>query len=309
MTKTVNIIVGPTAVGKSEVALNVAEKLDAWILCADSRQVYTGMNIGTAKPDESETSRIRHFIIDLVSPDESFSTADFLDAANDAIEQTFKNRKNVLIVGGTGLYIRALVEGFDLAHTSGGGEIREEISKRFEEHGIESLADELHELDPDAADEIDLKNPHRVIRALEIIKSTGKSLRESRGKCASSEYNFKVVGLRREREFLNERIRIRTHAMVESGWIDEVRELMKNNYNVKSPAMTGIGYMELRQYLNGDITKEMAIERIIIRTRQYAKRQMTWFRSDDYIHWIDLATDDNPIDTAEKVCQLFNESN
>ena len=306
MAKPVYIIVGPTAVGKSEVALNVAEKLDAWILCADSRQVYTGMDIGTAKPNKIERERVRHFLIDLVSPDEAFSTADFLDAAKEAIKQTLDNGKNVLIVGGTGLYIRALVEGFDLAHTVGAGEMREEISKRLEEKGLDSLVEELRKLDPDAANEIDMKNPHRVIRALEIIKTTGKSLNESRGKSESSEYNFVVVGLRRERESLNERIQARTYAMINAGWIDEVRELIKKNYNENSPAMTGIGYMELRQYLNGEITKEMAVERIIIRTRQYAKRQMTWFRADDYIQWIDLKTDDNPVVTAEKVCQLFN---
>ncbi|MCD6218544.1 tRNA (adenosine(37)-N6)-dimethylallyltransferase MiaA [bacterium] len=306
MSKRVYIIVGPTSVGKSEVALNVAEKLDAWIICADSRQVYTGMDIGTAKPNKLERARVRHFLIDIVSPDSVFSTAEFVDAAKGAIKQTFDNGKNALIVGGTGLYIRALVAGFDFANVSRADEIRDDISKRLEEYGLDSLAEELHQLDPDAANEIDLKNPHRVIRALEIIKTTGKPLSESRGKNKSTEYDFAVVGLRRERESLNERIRARTYSMIQAGWIDEVRALEKHNYPENSPAMTGIGYKELRQYLQGEITKEMAIEKIIIRTRQYAKRQMTWFRADDYIKWIDLNTDDDPAVTADKVCQLFN---
>jgi tRNA dimethylallyltransferase len=306
MLKRVHIIVGPTAVGKSEVALNVAQKLDAWIICADSRQVYTGMDIGTAKPNEMERARVKHFLIDIVSPDSVFSTAEFIDAAKGAIKQTFDNGKNALIVGGTGLYVRALVAGFDLANVSRADEIRDDISKRLEEHGLDTLAEELHQLDPDAANEIDVKNPHRVIRALEIIKTTGKPLSESRGKSESDEYDFMVVGLRRERESLNERIRVRTYSMIQAGWIDEVRELEKQNYPENSLAMTGIGYMELRQYLKGEITKEMAIERIIIRTRQYAKRQMTWFRANDYIRWIDLNTDDDPAVTADKVCQLFD---
>jgi len=306
MSKRVYIIVGPTSVGKSEVALNVAEKLDAWIICADSRQVYTGMDIGTAKPNKLERARVRHFLIDIVSPDSVFSTVEFVDAAKGAIKQAFDNGKNALIVGGTGLYIRALVAGFDFANVSRADEIRDDISKRLEEYGLDSLAEELHQLDPDAANEIDLKNPHRVIRALEIIKTTGKPLSESRGKNKSTEYDFAVVGLRRERESLNERIRARTYSMIQAGWIDEVRALEKHNYPENSPAMTGIGYKELRQYLQGEITKEMAIEKIIIRTRQYAKRQMTWFRADDYIKWIDLNTDDDPAVTADKVCQLFN---
>jgi len=306
MSKRVYIIVGPTSVGKSEVALNVAEKLDAWIICADSRQVYTGMDIGTAKPNKLERARVRHFLIDIVSPDSVFSTVEFVDAAKGAIKQAFDNGKNALIVGGTGLYIRALVAGFDFANVSRADEIRDDISKRLEEHGLDSLAEELHQLDPDAANEIDLKNPHRVIRALEIVKVRGKPLSESRGKNKSTEYDFAVVGLRRERESLNERIRARTYSMIQAGWIDEVRALEKHNYPENSPAMTGIGYKELRQYLQGEITKEMAIEKIIIRTRQYAKRQMTWFRADDYIKWIDLNTDDDPAVTADKVCQLFN---
>jgi len=306
MSKRVYIIVGPTSVGKSEVALNVAEKLDAWIICADSRQVYSGMDIGTAKPNKLERARVRHFLIDIVSPDSVFSTVEFVDAAKGAIKQAFDNGKNALIVGGTGLYIRALVAGFDFANVSRADEIRDDISKRLEEHGLDSLAEELHQLDPDAANEIDLKNPHRVIRALEIVKVRGKPLSESRGKNKSTEYDFAVVGLRRERESLNERIRARTYSMIQAGWIDEVRALEKHNYPENSPAMTGIGYKELRQYLQGEITKEMAIEKIIIRTRQYAKRQMTWFRADDYIKWIDLNTDDDPAVTADKVCQLFN---
>jgi len=306
MSKRVYIIVGPTSVGKSEVALNVAEKLDAWIICADSRQVYTGMDIGTAKPNKLERARVRHFLIDIVSPDSVFSTVEFVDAAKGAIKQAFDNGKNALIVGGTGLYIRALVAGFDFANVSRADEIRDDISKRLEEYGLDSLAEELHQLDPDAANEIDLKNPHRVIRALEIVKVRGKPLSESRGKNKSTEYDFAVVGLRRERESLNERIRARTYSMIQAGWIDEVRALEKHNYPENSPAMTGIGYKELRQYLQGEITKEMAIEKIIIRTRQYAKRQMTWFRADDYIKWIDLNTDDDPAVTADKVCQLFN---
>ncbi|MBU1023819.1 tRNA (adenosine(37)-N6)-dimethylallyltransferase MiaA, partial [bacterium] len=272
---------------------------------ADSRQIYVGMDIGTAKPAEVERSKVKHLLIDIVYPDQVFTAAEFLDAAKDAINFASECGKNALIVGGTGLYVRALVEGFDLAETPPVDEIRDEIVSRLEEKGLENLANELHQLDPEAANEIDLHNPHRVIRALEIVKATGKPLKQARGKTAAVDYEFSVVGLRRERESLNERIRNRTYAMINSGWIDEVRELMKSSFPENSPAMSGIGYMEIRQYLKGEITKEMAIEKIIIRTRQYAKRQMTWFNSDDYIQWVDLNPEDEPRNIAQKVYNLF----
>ena len=305
MRKRVYIIVGPTAVGKSDVALEVAQKLDAWIISADSRQIYTGMDIGTAKPSDAQRNTVKHFLIDIVNPTETFTAAKFLNAAKDAISFTTENGKKPLIVGGTGLYVRALVEGFDLADTPPDEEIRDEIINRLEEKGLENLASELHQLDPDAAKEIDINNPHRVIRALEIIKITGKSLNQARGKTAALDYDFTVVGLRRERESLNKRIENRTQTMIDSGWIDEVRELMKSDYPDNSPAMSGIGYMEIRRFLDSEITKEMAIERIITRTRQYAKRQMTWFNSDDYIQWIDINPEDEPAKIAQKVYNLF----
>jgi tRNA dimethylallyltransferase len=301
MKKRVNIIVGPTAVGKSEVALIVAEKLDAWIISADSRQVYKGMNIGTSKPNEAERSRVRHLLIDIVEPDHVFSAAEFMDSCIDAINRTFENGKNPLIVGGTGLYIRALVEGFDLANTPRIDEIHDELIDRLENNGLDDLVRELHELDPIAENEIDTNNPHRVIRALEIVKSTGKSLKESRGKEKPSGMEFRIVGLRRDRKELSERISRRTYAMIDAGWLDEVRELMKMGLDEISPAMSGIGYYELRQYLNGEMTLDDAIEKIIIRTRQYAKRQMTWFNREENIRWIDLESTDQPEITAEKI--------
>lgn len=301
MKQRVYIIVGPTAVGKSEVALLVAEKLDACIISADSRQIYKGMDIGTAKPNEAERSRVNHLLIDIVEPDHVFSAAEFMDSCIKAINQTFENGKNALIVGGTGLYIRALTEGFDLANTPRIDEIHDELTDRFEKHGLDDLVKELLELDPIAVSEIDTNNPHRVIRALEIVKSTGKPLNESRGKEKPSGIEFQIVGLRRDRSELSERISQRTYAMIDAGWLDEVRELMKLGLDESSPAMSGIGYYELRQYLNGEMTLDDAIEKIIIRTRQYAKRQMTWFNREENIHWIDLESGDQPEITAEQI--------
>jgi tRNA dimethylallyltransferase len=305
MKKRVHIIVGPTAVGKSEVALLVAEKLDAWIISADSRQVYKGMDIGTAKPNETERSRVRHLLIDIVEPDHTFSTAEFVDSCIDAINCTFENEKKALIVGGTGLYIRALVEGFDLANTPRIDEIHDELIDRLDKNGLDDLVKELHELDPVAAKEIDTNNPHRVIRALEIVKSSGKPLNASRGKEKPFDMEFQVIGLRRDRNELSERISKRTYAMIDSGWLDEVRDLMKLGLDESSPAMSGIGYYELRQYLNGGMTLDEAINKIIIRTRQYAKRQMTWFNREENIQWLDLESGENPEITSEKIIKLF----
>jgi tRNA dimethylallyltransferase len=308
MGKCVYILVGPTAVGKSEVAMIIARKLDAWIISADSRQVYVGMDIGTAKPDEVERSKVKHFCIDIVKPDRIFSTGEFIRASSEIINKALDNGKNVLIVGGTGLYVKALVEGYDLANLPRIEEIHDELITRLEEKGLDDLVRELHEIDPVAYESIDIKNPRRVIRALEIIKSSGKPLDEARGKERNEEFDFKIVGLRRNRECLKERIRLRTFSMIHSGWLDEVRELMKQGYPEDSPAMTGIGYMELRQHINGEITMDYAIERIIIRTRQYAKRQMTWFNAQDYIKWVDVNSADNSNGIAERVIEIFNEN-
>ena len=308
MTERVYILVGPTAVGKSEIALRIAEKLDAWIISADSRQVYRGMDIGTAKPTESERVRIKHFLIDVVDPDHTFSAGDFLSNAHDILQKAAEQKKAAMVVGGTGLYVRALVKGFNLANTPRISEIHESLIQRLEKDGLESLVDELKELDPKAAQAVDLKNPRRVVRALEIIKATGKPIDEARGRCDSDECEFVVVGLKRQRESLNERIRLRTYAMIHAGWIEEVRGLMERNLHLESPAMTGIGYKEIREYLDGEITLELAIERIITRTRQFAKRQMTWFNAEDYIDWVDLESDDKPEDVAEKILSMFCEN-
>lgn len=294
MGKRVYILVGPTAVGKSEIAMRIAERLDAWIISADSRQVYRYMDIGTAKPSQSDRARVKHFLIDVIDPDSTFSAGAFLEYASDIIKKSTEQNKNVLIVGGTGLYIRALVRGFDLAGTPRIDDIRSELENKLENEGLESLVEELRICDPEAFEAIDISNPRRVIRALEIIKATGKRLHEARGSSEPQDIKFVVIGLRRDRDSLNERIRLRTYSMLHQGWIDEVKSLMKMNYPEDSPAMSGIGYKELREYLEGIITLELAIERIITRTRQYAKRQMTWFNADDYIQWFDLNPDDDP---------------
>jgi len=307
MTERVYILVGPTAVGKSEIALRIAEKLGAWIISADSRQVYKGMDIGTAKPSETERARVRHFLVDVADPDYTFSAADFLSSVHDILRKASEQRRIVLVVGGTGLYVRALVKGFNLANTPRINEIHNELTAKFESDGLESLVKELEELDPKAAKAIELKNPRRVIRALEIIKATGKPIDEVRGACGPDEFEFIVIGLKRNRESLNERIRLRTYAMIHSGWIEEVRELMERKLHTESPAMTGIGYKEIREYLDGKITLDLAIEKIVIRTRQFAKRQMTWFSAEDYISWIDLESDDEQGDVAEKILDLFYE--
>lgn len=305
MIKRIYILAGPTAAGKTDIALRIAEKLDAWIISADSRQVYRGMDIGTAKPSKSDRAMIKHFLLDVIDPDSVFSAGEFLTSALDIIKSAQQQNRNILVVGGTGLYIRALVKGFNLAGTPKIDDIRNELDERLKTCGLENLVEELNRLDSNASESIDLKNPRRVIRALEIVKATGKPLDQSRGSNERDDFNFAVIGLRRDREELRERIQSRINLMIESGWIDEVRNLASKNYDNDSPAMTGIGYKELREHLDGIIDLDLAVERINIRTRQYAKRQMTWFNADDYIRWFDLNSHDDIESVSERILHEF----
>jgi tRNA dimethylallyltransferase len=285
-------IVGPTASGKTDLALAIAGRLPVEILVADSRQVYRGMDIGTAKVPKSAQRRVPHHLIDLVDPDEPFTVADWVDRARARIPEIASRERLPLVVGGTGLYISALVDGHDYAGQPWSPELRQRLGDELEADGLESLVARLQAKDPAVAAAIDLQNPRRVLRALE---------RADGGSPRSTAYagTVALVGLDRPREVLYRRIDQRTRALFDDGLVDEVRGLRAAGYGPELRPMTGHGYAEAAAYLAGEWTLDEAVAVTARRTRQYAKRQLTWFRRDPRVTWIPAG--DGPADAGEIV--------
>ncbi|MEO7995417.1 MAG: tRNA (adenosine(37)-N6)-dimethylallyltransferase MiaA, partial [bacterium] len=276
------LIAGPTAVGKTALSLELVARLDAEILVADSRQVYRGMDLGTAKPTPVECAAIPHHGIDLCAPDHPFTVAEWVADAARAIADITGRGKRVLVVAGTGLYVKALTDGWDFGGVGVDEELRSELRAILQEYGLPALWSKLLIHDPAAADTIDSQNPARVLRALEIVLTTGQPLAALRG-TAVSDYTIQGVVLTREKAELEARIVDRVDAMLADGWLEEVRALHAlREWPSAAPALTGIGYAELAEVLRGARTLEAARKRIIIRTRQYAKRQLTWWRAQPY---------------------------
>lgn len=287
------VIVGPTASGKTDVSIELAKKINGEIISADSMQIYKYMNIGTAKPTEEEMQGIKHYMLDVVEPDETFNVSKYKKMAEEAIEEILSKGKTPIIVGGTGLYVNTLVNGIEFLEVEGDTKYREMLVKKGLEEGAEVLHNELKKVDPESAEVIDANNIRRVARALEIYKTTGKTKTqldlESRKEV---KFDYLMFGLDWEREVLYSRINQRVDIMVKSGLIEEVKWLMQN-YKISSTAMQGIDYKEVIEYLNVDITFEEMVEKLKIETRHYAKRQLTWFRRDNRIKWV---TKENAVD-------------
>ncbi len=287
------VIVGPTASGKTAVSIELAKKINGEIISADSMQIYKHMDIGTAKPTVEEMQGIKHYLLDVVEPNETFNVAKYKKMAEEAIEEILAKGKTPIIVGGTGLYINTLVNGIEFLEVEGDPEYREMLVKRGYEEGAEVLHNELKKIDPESAEIIDANNIRRVARALEIYKTTGKTKTqldlESRKEV---KYDYLMFGLEWSREVLYSRINQRVDIMVESGLIEEVKWLTQN-YKISSTAMQGLDYKEVIEYLDGDITYEEMIDKLKIETRHFAKRQLTWFRRDNRIKWV---TKENAVD-------------
>ncbi len=291
------VICGPTAVGKTAYALEMAEKNGAEIISADSGQIYRGMDIGTAKPTLEEQALTFH-LIDIINPNEIFSAADFRERALKAITEIQARGKQPLIVGGTGLYIKVLEEGL-FEGPSRDPVLRQALEKEIQEKGTETLHAELQKIDPEAAKSIPAANRQRLIRALEVYRLTGKPIsefwgehRRGRSPCLPEKGHpqggaptFRKIGLTLPKEELHQRIEKRIDTMVQQGLADEVSGLLKK-WGRDSPGLKLIGYKEMVSYLEGEQSLEKAISLIKQNTRQYAKRQMTWFRRDKGIKWI-----------------------
>ncbi|WP_456082867.1 tRNA (adenosine(37)-N6)-dimethylallyltransferase MiaA [Leptotrichia sp.] len=269
------VISGATGVGKTDLSIKLAKRLNADIISADASQVYKFLDIGTAKVTKDEMQGIKHYMIDVVEPDEDYSVGDFEVEVNKILHEKEENDENVILVGGTGLYIRAITDGFSDLPTKD-----EKIRKDLEEKSLEELQEILKELDLQAYNEIDLNNKLRLVRAIEVCKITGGKFSELRVKnIKKNNYNFLKVFLTRNREELYERINKRVDVMIQKGLVEEAKKVY-NTYEDSLYKISAIGYKELFNYFDGKVSLEEAVEEIKKESRRYAKRQMTWFRKE-----------------------------
>lgn len=282
------VLVGPTASGKTGASLAVAEALGMEIVSADSMQVYRGMDVGTAKATPEERALVPHHMIDIADPSEAYTAARYRDEGTAAIEGILSRGKVPLVVGGTGLYVSALVDGMNFALARGGGDERRELEAYLAEHGREALHGRLALADPVSAKRLHPNDTRRVVRALEVFALTGKPMSEAAAR-AESPYDLRVAGLRLNREALYARIDERVGRMIEGGLIAEAEAL----YGAGAPtASQALGYKELFAHFRGEATLEQAADAIRRETRRYAKRQMTWFRRDERITWFEADAPD-----------------
>ncbi|HHW30517.1 MAG TPA: tRNA (adenosine(37)-N6)-dimethylallyltransferase MiaA [Clostridiaceae bacterium] len=284
------VIVGPTAVGKTKVSIDLAREINGEIISADSMQVYKFMDIGTAKPDEEEMCGVNHYLISCIYPDQEFSVAKFKELALKYMDEITEKGKIPIIVGGTGLYINSLVYNINFSDTITDWELRESLRKEAEEKGNEYLHEMLKEIDPESAERIHKNDIKRIIRAIEVYKYTNKTISQHQrtSRTEPSKYKFLIYGLQMERAKLYDRINRRVDAMIRKGLVNEVRKLVEMGYDKNSIAMQGLGYKQILWYLKGLTTLEESIYLLKRDTRRYAKRQLTWFKRLEGVKWINV---------------------
>ncbi len=285
MRKTLYIVVGPTASGKTEFAIKLAQILNCEIVSADSRQIFKEMNIGVARPSEEELRTIPHHLVAVWSIKEEYNVARYENEAITTIDNLFLKYDNLVLCGGSGLYVNAVINGIDIMPNTP-LDLRQSLQNELEEKGLESLLEELRVKDEEYYKEVDKQNSRRVLRALEVIRLTNKPFSSFRkNQNIKRNFDIKIIGLERNREKLVDRINKRVDLMIESGLVSEAEELMPFN---SCNALATVGYRELFDYFDKKTTLNKAIELIKIHTRQYAKRQMTWFRKTEGINWIKI---------------------
>lgn len=289
MNKNVIAIIGPTAVGKTKMSIELAHALDGEIISGDSMQIYRGMDIGTAKVTKAEMQGIPHYLIDIKDPREDFSVAEFQGLATELIEEISQRGKVPIIAGGTGLYIQAVLFNYNFSVAESNPEYRLFLEKRIEAEGIDGVYHELMLIDPESSERIHPNNVRRVIRALEVYHETGLTMSEYlKEQESDSPYDHQIIGLTMEREHLYERINKRVDMMVENGLLEEVQKLY--NAGIKDcQSIQAIGYKEIYDYFSGKTTKEESIELLKRNSRRYAKRQLTWFRNKMDVAWFDMS--------------------
>jgi len=320
MLNKVIILLGPTGVGKTEASILLAKALDTEIISSDSMQIYKGMDIGTAKPSKKQREEVRHHMIDIVEPSESYSTGRYIEDIKPIIENLHKKNKIPIIVGGTGLYIKAMTRGI-FSGPSADWKLREELNA-MEEEQQGALYSYLKELDPEAASKIMPADTRRIIRAIEVSLKTRTSMSEVQQKLTEPlPYEFLKIGLTRDRKELYKMIEERVDTMIENGFVDEVKRVIErlNKSNLPiypfthSPihpfsSMQAIGYKEISMYLNGEMPFEEAVRLIKRNTKRYAKRQFTWFNKEEDIHWIDITGIQDVNEVFKRIIQIVHSS-
>ncbi len=298
------VLIGPTAVGKTALALKIAAKLKTDIISADSAQVYRSLDIGTAKPSEEEMREIHHQLINIVNPEQYFSVADYQKLANGVIKKLWENHKLPFMVGGTGLYISSVVEGYAFGQKGADQHIRKYYEQLAEQKGPATIYQKLQAIDPEAAAKIHPNDKKRIIRALEVYAIEGKPISSQVNKTLSGNapYNTKMFGLYMDRNELYKKIEQRVELMVEQGWFEEVQNLYKAGFRETDPGLQILGYRQILSYLQGYYTWPDTIKEIKKQTRNLAKRQLTWFRRYENIEWLKITSDTSFDNLTENIC-------
>lgn len=306
------VVVGPTASGKTSLAIEIAKKYGGEIVSADSMQIYKKMNIATAKPTEEELSQAKHHLISIIDADEEFSVAMYKERAIAAIKDIHSRGKLPVVAGGTGLYIDTLIKNTTFLDY-GKTDIREKLEAEADERGVVSLYEKLREIDSETHSRLHVNDRKRIIRALELYYSTGKTITEQDklSHIIESEFDWCIIGLTAEdRQFLYDRINLRVDMMLEEGLIEEAKEFF--SADISKTAKQAIGYKELKPYFDGHVTLDEAVEKLKMETRRYAKRQLTWFRRNDKINWIKidcLGGDESLISKAAEIIDKHSGAN
>ncbi len=305
------ILAGPTGIGKTDISLSLAKELKGEIISADSMQIYKKMDIGSAKISLEDMNGIEHHVIDFLDPSESFSVAEFSNLAKHKIDEITKNNHLPMVVGGTGLYINSLIYNYTFAETNKDEEYRKNLETLALEKGVDYVHNMLKSIDEVSYNKLYPNDLKRVIRALEVYKVTGIPISQAskNDEIYNVPYNVYYYVLNMNREKLYERINYRVDLMLEKGLLDEVMALEKDGYTIDMQSMKGIGYKELLEYLHGDISKEKAIENIKQFSRNYAKRQLTWFRKDPRVIWVDKDNFNNDDEVTSFIINDFKERN
>ncbi len=298
MEKRVIVIVGPTCSGKTELSIEIAKDLDTEIISADSRQIFEYLTIGTAKPTKKELSEVKHHFVNKLDPEVDYNVSLFEKDSTKIINELSQRNKIPVIVGGSGLYIKAIVDG--IVDIDSDEELREKLNEERETFGNEFIYKKLEKLDPKAAETMLPQNWKRVIRAVEVYKLTGKSILDiHKEQERDDDYDFLQFGLNWPREILYKNIENRVEEMIKNGLVEEVQKILEMGYSTEINAMNTVGYKEIISYLNKEVTLERAIELIKRNTRRFAKRQLTWFRRDDRIQWLRIKSKED-LKTAKK---------
>lgn len=298
------IIGGPTASGKTSLSIELAKRINGEIISADSMQIYKDMNIGTAKPKEIEMQGIKHYLLDIITPEERFSVADYKTKAKEAIKEIIKKGKVPIIVGGTGLYIESLIYEIEFLQIETDLKYREELEQIVKEKGLNYLYEKALKIDPESMKKISRSDQKRILRVLEIYHQTGKTKSKiDQDSRKEPEYDYKLFAINMQRDILYDRINKRVDIMLQDGLVNEVKEIYEK-YKEFPTAMQGLGYKEVIEYLEGNINYEQMVEKIKMESRRYAKRQITWFKKYEDIIWIDGLED-----TQKNIETIIKESN